>query len=64
MTCLAYGILQNQWNMVVAIYNDDVGNDGNDGGNGILAWTTGVDMQLTFFAHEMGHGFRVERLVR
>ena len=45
---------------VVAIYDDDIGDDEYDGLRGILTWATPADLQLTFFAHELGHLFGVQ----
>jgi hypothetical protein len=57
VACSTHGITRADFDIIIAIYNDNVNDAGNDGQRGILAWITGDDMQLTFFAHELGHCF-------
>lgn len=59
LACSTHGVKRNQYAGVVAIYNGDTVDDGMDGNGGVLAWTTPGDMQLAFFAHELGHVFGV-----
>jgi hypothetical protein len=55
----AHSIDRNKYSIVIVIFNDDSGNSSSDSLRGIIAGATvGDDMQVTFFAHEMGHAFK------
>jgi hypothetical protein len=52
-----HGIKREDYWRVIAIYNDNPADEGSQPDLGVLGWTTAIDTNATFLAHELGHCF-------
>jgi hypothetical protein len=52
-----HGTKREDYWRIIAIYNDNTTDEGSQPELGVLAWTTAVDINATFLAHELGHCF-------